>query len=68
MTYYHNYGLLCYNIFNIMQTYTGNILIALNPFQGLSNLYDAYMMEQYKGAPFGKLRPHVFAIADFAYR
>ncbi|KAF5738908.1 myosin-11-like [Tripterygium wilfordii] len=49
-------------------TYTGNILIAINPFQGLSNLYDAHMMERYKGEPFGELSPHVFAIADVAYR
>nr|POE60842.1 myosin-11 [Quercus suber] len=49
-------------------TYTGNILIAINPFQRLSHLYDASMMKRYKGAPFGELSPHVFTIADVAYR
>nr|GEU97948.1 myosin-9-like isoform X1 [Tanacetum cinerariifolium] len=49
-------------------TYTGNILIAVNPFQSLPHLYDTHMMEKYKGAPFGALSPHVFAIADFAFR
>jgi len=26
------------------------------------------MMEQYKGAPFGELSPHVYAVADASYR
>lgn len=52
----------------LMQTYTGNILIAINPFQRLPHIYDAHMMQQYKGAPFGELSPHVFAVADVAYR
>ena len=51
-----------------LQTYTGNILIAVNPFQRLPHLYDTHMMEQYKGAGFGELSPHVFAIAEVAYR
>lgn len=50
------------------QTYTGSILIAINPFQRLPHLYDGHMMQQYKGAPFGELSPHVFAIADVAFR
>ncbi|XP_047164405.1 myosin-11-like [Vigna umbellata] len=53
---------------NEIYTYTGNILIAINPFQRLPHIYDSHMMQQYKGAPFGELSPHVFAIADVAYR
>ncbi|WCJ21670.1 myosin putative [Euphorbia peplus] len=49
-------------------TYTGNILIAVNPFQKLPHLYDVDMMERYKGSQIGELHPHVFAIADIAYR
>lgn len=40
----------------------------MNPFTKLPHLYDVHMMEQYRGAVFGELSPHVFAIADTAYR
>ncbi|XP_009411029.3 myosin-11-like [Musa acuminata AAA Group] len=53
---------------NEIYTYTGNILIAINPFQRLPHIYDSHMMTQYKGAPLGELSPHVFAVADVAYR
>ncbi|KAG6515203.1 hypothetical protein ZIOFF_025588 [Zingiber officinale] len=53
---------------NEIYTYTGNILIAINPFQRLTHLYDSHMMTQYKGAPLGELSPHVFAVADVAFR
>lgn len=72
LAYLHEPGVLQnlksrYDI-NEIYTYTGNILIAVNPFRRLPHLYDIHMMEQYKGAGFGELSPHPFAIADASYR
>lgn len=61
-------SLLCIELNCYYQTYTGNILIAVNPFRRLPHLYDTHMMKQYKGAAFGELSPHPFAVADAAYR
>eukprot|EP00210_Caulerpa_lentillifera_P009028 g8617.t1 len=49
-------------------TYTASILIAINPFANLSHLYGKHMMEQYRGVELGELSPHVYAVADEAYR
>ncbi|KAL6535163.1 hypothetical protein OROMI_026537 [Orobanche minor] len=62
------YNLRCRYDMNEIYTYTGNILIAVNPFQRLPHLYSNQIMEQYKGVAFGELGPHPFAIADAAYR
>lgn len=72
LAYLHEPGVL-YNLasryeLNDIYTYTGNILIAVNPFAKLPHLYDSHMMEQYRGAPLGELSPHVFAVADSSYR
>ncbi|GMH04098.1 hypothetical protein Nepgr_005937 [Nepenthes gracilis] len=61
LAYLHEPGVL-HNLatryeLNEIYTYTGNILIAVNPFQRLPHLYDTHMMEQYKGAAFGELSP-----------
>ncbi|KAL2582061.1 hypothetical protein AAZV13_15G220400 [Glycine max] len=72
LAYLHEPGVL-HNLatrfsLNEIYTYTGNILIAVNPFRRLPHLYDIHMMEQYKGAAFGELSPHLFAVADTCYR
>ncbi|KAL5559547.1 hypothetical protein UlMin_035758 [Ulmus minor] len=72
LTYLNEPGVL-YNLqrryaLNEIYTYTGSILIAVNPFTKLPHLYNVHMMEQYKGFPFGELSPHVFAVADASYR
>ena len=55
-------------ILDSIYTYTGSILIAVNPFAHLPHLYGEHMMEQYRGRNLGELQPHVFAIADSAFR
>ncbi|XP_057423451.1 myosin-9 isoform X3 [Lotus japonicus] len=72
LAYLHEPGVL-HNLetrykINEIYTYTGNILIAINPFQSLPHLYDVNVMKSYKGAVVGDLSPHVFAIAEAAYR
>ncbi|XP_048621165.1 myosin-10-like [Brassica napus] len=72
LAYLHEPGVLLnlkarYNA-NEIYTYTGNILIAVNPFKRLPHLYGNDIMEQYKGSDFGDLSPHPFAVADSAYR
>uniref|UniRef100_A0A0A0L4V3 Myosin motor domain-containing protein n=1 Tax=Cucumis sativus TaxID=3659 RepID=A0A0A0L4V3_CUCSA len=72
LAYLHEPGLLQnlksrYDV-NEIYTYTGSILIAVNPFRRLPHLYDNHMMQQYKGAALGELSPHPFAIANSAYR
>eukprot|EP00118_Oscarella_pearsei_P025773 m.308745 g.308745 ORF g.308745 m.308745 type:complete len:1237 (+) comp44674_c0_seq1:53-3763(+) len=46
--------------------YTANILIAVNPYHDMGTLYS--QVARYKGQSLGTLPPHVFAIADKAYR
>lgn len=55
-----------YNL-DAIYTYSGNILIATNPYKPLKHLYGTRMMAQYRGAALGELSPHVYAIAEAAY-
>ncbi|XP_057712597.1 unconventional myosin-IXb isoform X3 [Corythoichthys intestinalis] len=49
-------------------TYAGNILIALNPNKFLPVYYNPKYVKMYENQPLGKLSPHIFAMADTAYR
>jgi len=47
-------------------TYTGTILVAVNPYE-YYKLYEPEMMRKYAGKKMGELDPHVFATAQAAY-
>ncbi|XP_046820087.1 myosin heavy chain 95F isoform X3 [Vespa crabro] len=49
-------------------TYVANILIAVNPYCQVKNLYSPETIKTYKGKSLGETPPHVFAIADKAFR
>uniref|UniRef100_A0A1A8U1B3 Myosin IXB n=1 Tax=Nothobranchius furzeri TaxID=105023 RepID=A0A1A8U1B3_NOTFU len=49
-------------------TYVANILIAVNPYYDIPKLYSTDTIERYRGRSLGTLPPHVYAIADKAYR
>uniref|UniRef100_A0A4W5LZW6 Unconventional myosin-VI n=1 Tax=Hucho hucho TaxID=62062 RepID=A0A4W5LZW6_9TELE len=49
-------------------TYVANILIAVNPYYDIPKLYAPETIKSYRGRSLGTLPPHVYAIADKAYR
>ncbi|KAF1383643.1 hypothetical protein PFLUV_G00133990 [Perca fluviatilis] len=49
-------------------TYASNILIAINPNTFLPLYYNPKYVKLYENQPLGKLSPHIFAIADVAFR
>ncbi|KAM4694163.1 unconventional myosin-VI isoform 2-T3 [Discoglossus pictus] len=49
-------------------TYVANILIAVNPYFDVPKLYTSDCIKKYHGKSLGTLPPHVYAIADKAFR
>ena len=71
LSYLHEPGVL-YNIQLRYQqeqiyTYSGIVLIAMNPFRRM-NIYTAEIMREYSGKQRRELEPHLFAVAEEAYR
>ncbi|XP_071438694.1 myosin heavy chain 95F isoform X2 [Hetaerina americana] len=49
-------------------TYVANILIAVNPYIDIPDMYSSKTIKFYQGKSLGVMPPHVFAIADKAFR
>ncbi|TKR77185.1 hypothetical protein L596_018202 [Steinernema carpocapsae] len=53
---------------NQIYTYVANILISINPYEIIPDLYSDATIKAYQGKSIGSMPPHIFAIADKAYR
>uniref|UniRef100_A0A8C4DYW6 Myosin XIX n=1 Tax=Dicentrarchus labrax TaxID=13489 RepID=A0A8C4DYW6_DICLA len=52
----------------VFYTHAGCTLVALNPFQPIPDLYSLDVMKEYHCAPQPKFKPHIFIVAEEAYR
>ncbi|KAI4457701.1 myosin [Holotrichia oblita] len=53
---------------NRIYSYVANILIAINPYIEIPEMYTQETIKKYQGKSLGQQPPHVFAIADKAFR
>ncbi|XP_061162606.1 unconventional myosin-Ic-like [Saccostrea echinata] len=52
---------------NLIYTYIGPVLVSVNPYQNF-DIYNEEYVQIYRNVNFYELPPHIFAIADAAYR
>ena len=48
-------------------TYIGEVVVSMNPYRPM-NLYEKEFIDQYKGREIYERPPHIFAIAEAAYK
>ena len=53
---------------DVIYTYIGEVLIAVNPFKNLVGFYDDKKIEEYQGVQMSENPPHIFAVGDDMYR
>ena len=53
---------------DIIYTYIGHVLISVNPYKEIKNLYTERTLKDYRGKYRYELAPHVYSLADDMYR
>jgi len=53
---------------NLIYTYIGHVLISLNPFKPIPDLYSQRTLLNYRGKYPYELPPHIYALAEEMYR
>lgn len=50
---------------NVIYTYLANILVSINPYEDIADLYSVDNIRKYKNKSIGVLPPHIFAIGMY---
>jgi myosin I len=53
---------------NRIYTYIGEVVVSLNPYRNMDQLYSMDVIRHYKGREIFERPPHIFAIAEAAYK
>ncbi len=62
-----NLGIFVVVCFDCLLLFLGIVLVALNPYEELP-LYGPDIIAAYTGRPMGEMDPHIFAVAEDAFK